>query len=285
MISNAGILALVLLAALPRAVTAQGYSAPSGPAEPVPLQPADDLRPAWVHAAPPAPRRTGQRADGALKPCGASVPPAVQECRRDACTTNTTKRFAAETPRPRQPPGNRPNARRPVFIGDCRRQPGRRAGRVLPVGLGDAAGVPPPGPAALPGEAFEVLGRASSTHRQQVHLLRCGSKLLLVSLTPVRCGNPDRNHRSVGGRASGGIVPPGEDSRRHGRVPPRVRAISRKTRRTGGRPCLRPHAVPRRRLLACGVVLLACLLSCCTAWLPADNRQSARQSAAVAEPA
>jgi flagellar protein FliO/FliZ len=36
----------------------------------------------------------------------------------------------------------------------------------------------------LPGEVFEVLGRAPLTGRQQVHLLRCGSKLLLVSVTP-----------------------------------------------------------------------------------------------------
>jgi flagellar biogenesis protein FliO len=36
----------------------------------------------------------------------------------------------------------------------------------------------------LPGEAFEVLGRAPLSGRQQVHLLRCGNKLLLVSVTP-----------------------------------------------------------------------------------------------------
>ena len=36
----------------------------------------------------------------------------------------------------------------------------------------------------LPGEVFEVLGRAPLAARQQVHLLRCGSKLLLVSVTP-----------------------------------------------------------------------------------------------------
>jgi len=37
---------------------------------------------------------------------------------------------------------------------------------------------------ALPGEVFEVLGRAPMANRQQVHLLRCGSKLLLVCVTP-----------------------------------------------------------------------------------------------------
>jgi len=36
----------------------------------------------------------------------------------------------------------------------------------------------------LPGEVFEVLGRAPMASRQQVHLLRCGNKLVLVSVTP-----------------------------------------------------------------------------------------------------
>lgn len=37
---------------------------------------------------------------------------------------------------------------------------------------------------ALPEEVVEVLGRAPLTERQHVHLLRCGGKLLLVSVTP-----------------------------------------------------------------------------------------------------
>jgi len=37
---------------------------------------------------------------------------------------------------------------------------------------------------ALPGEVVEVLGRAPLANRQQVHLLRCGNKLLLVCVTP-----------------------------------------------------------------------------------------------------
>lgn len=36
----------------------------------------------------------------------------------------------------------------------------------------------------LPGEAFEILGRAPLSGRQQVQLLRCGSRLLLISVTP-----------------------------------------------------------------------------------------------------
>jgi flagellar biogenesis protein FliO len=148
MASNAGILALVLLAALPRGVAAQGYSAPSGPAEPAPLQPADDLRPAWVDA----------------------------------------------TPAPQNVLPLKPHAR------DSHSETGRKIGglpSLVTVGgsLAAVLGVffllvwvlrraGPPGPAALPGEAFEVLGRAPLANRQQVHLLRCGSKLLLVSLTP-----------------------------------------------------------------------------------------------------
>jgi flagellar biosynthetic protein FliO len=41
----------------------------------------------------------------------------------------------------------------------------------------------PNGSLSLPGDVFEVLGRAPLGQRQQVHLLRCGSKLLLVSVT------------------------------------------------------------------------------------------------------
>ncbi|MBN2022553.1 MAG: flagellar biosynthetic protein FliO [Pirellulales bacterium] len=42
----------------------------------------------------------------------------------------------------------------------------------------------PRGATALPGEVVEVLGRAPLAARQHVHLLRCGNKLLLVSVTP-----------------------------------------------------------------------------------------------------
>jgi len=42
----------------------------------------------------------------------------------------------------------------------------------------------PRGSMILPGEVVEVLGRAPLAGRQQVHLLRCGAKLLLVSVTP-----------------------------------------------------------------------------------------------------
>jgi flagellar biogenesis protein FliO len=38
--------------------------------------------------------------------------------------------------------------------------------------------------ATLPKQVVEVLGRATLTGRQQVHLVRCGNKLVLVSVTP-----------------------------------------------------------------------------------------------------
>jgi len=43
--------------------------------------------------------------------------------------------------------------------------------------------VGPRGLTPLPGDVFELLGRAPLVGRQQVHLLRCGKKLLLVSAT------------------------------------------------------------------------------------------------------
>jgi len=180
MASNAGILALILLAALPRGVAAQDYSAPSGPAEPAPLQPADDLRPAWVDAARPASPPAKQPAENTGEHCGASVPLAGQD--------------AGETPASQNTLPLKPHAR------DSHSENGRKIGglpSLVTVGgsLAAVLGVffllvwvlrraGPPGPAALPGEAFEVLGRAHLANRQQVHLLRCGSKLLLVSLTP-----------------------------------------------------------------------------------------------------
>lgn len=39
------------------------------------------------------------------------------------------------------------------------------------------------GQTSLPSDVFEMLGRAPLSSRQQVHLMRCGSKLLLVSVT------------------------------------------------------------------------------------------------------
>jgi flagellar biogenesis protein FliO len=48
----------------------------------------------------------------------------------------------------------------------------------------------PGGMGTLPVEAFEVVGRASLANRQQVQLLRCGNRLLLVAV----------GHSASGGR-------------------------------------------------------------------------------------
>lgn len=42
----------------------------------------------------------------------------------------------------------------------------------------------PKGNGLLPSDAVEVLGRAPLVGRQQVHLVRCGNKLVLVTITP-----------------------------------------------------------------------------------------------------
>lgn len=44
--------------------------------------------------------------------------------------------------------------------------------------------VAPANPPLLPSEVLEVLGRAPLAGRQQVHLIRLGRKLVLVSVTP-----------------------------------------------------------------------------------------------------
>jgi hypothetical protein len=56
----------------------------------------------------------------------------------------------------------------------------------------------------LPREALEVLGRAPLAGRQQVHLVRLGSKLVLISVTPAgaealsEVTEPDEVQRLVG---------------------------------------------------------------------------------------
>ena len=47
----------------------------------------------------------------------------------------------------------------------------------------------PGGTGALPVEVFEVLGRAPLTHHQQVQLVRCGDKLLLVAVGAAGAGS------------------------------------------------------------------------------------------------
>ena len=62
----------------------------------------------------------------------------------------------------------------------------------------------PGGSVLLPSEVVEVLGRAGLAAKGQVHLLRCGNKLLLVSMTPsgvetlTEITDPDEVNRLAG---------------------------------------------------------------------------------------
>jgi len=105
----------------------------------------------------------------------------------------------APAPLPLKPPASKP--RIPLKrSGDTTGTPGSRAGGLpsmltVAASLGVVLGIfflvawgmrraAPVGATLLPGEVFEVLGRAPMAGRQQVYLLRCGVKLVLVSVTP-----------------------------------------------------------------------------------------------------
>ena len=65
----------------------------------------------------------------------------------------------------------------------------------------------PKGAGLLPPDALEVLGRAPLVGKQQVHLVRCGNKLLLdLRLRPVGA-DIDRNHGPCGSRAAQRALP------------------------------------------------------------------------------
>jgi flagellar biogenesis protein FliO len=99
------------------------------------------------------------------------------------------------------PPPTQPARLSPTSLGKAQRlEPGKKAGDFNSLfsaagGLGIVIGIflvgvwlfrrsTPQSMMRLPGEVFEILGRAPLAGKQQVHLLRCGSKLLLVSVTP-----------------------------------------------------------------------------------------------------
>ena len=84
---------------------------------------------------------------------------------------------------------------------------------------------------ALPGEVFEVLGRAPLAGRQQVHLLRCGSKLLLVSITPAATETLTEVTDPVEVDRLAGLCRQAHPQERHGRLPPDLPAV---------RPAIRP---------------------------------------------
>ncbi len=75
--------------------------------------------------------------------------------------------------------GRMPTASVPAVLGSC----GAVVGLFLIVAWILRRGMPK-GSGLLPREVVEVLGRAPLAARQQVHLLRLGNKLILVSMTP-----------------------------------------------------------------------------------------------------
>jgi flagellar biogenesis protein FliO len=123
-------------------------------------------------------------------------------CPLAAAQEKTTAGKAPATAQAGQPPAHGaqdlPSLKEPAHGGDGKEGDGRPSSlqSLITVGgsLAAVIGVflllawmmrkaSPHGGATLPLEAFEVLGRASLFQRQQVQLLRLGSKLLLVSAT------------------------------------------------------------------------------------------------------
>lgn len=117
---------------------------------------------------------------GPASPGGAAAPTAYQQ---PVSASDTTLTLSPQ--KPRSLTGHTEPDKRPAGL-----QPLMTVGGSLAVVLGVffllvwvLRKASPNGFATLPPEAFEVLGRAALAHRQQVHLLRCGNKLLLVSVT------------------------------------------------------------------------------------------------------
>jgi flagellar protein FliO/FliZ len=132
-----------------------------------------------------AKRLTGEPATAAPagEPRAESQPPAGQpQAAPPTKTRQQTSIPLADPARPNVPTSGKPFGELPSMV---------TVGGSLAVVLGlfflcvwVMRGAAPKGSSLLPGEVFEVLGRAPLASRQQVHLLRCGNKLLLVSVTP-----------------------------------------------------------------------------------------------------
>ena len=109
----------------------------------------------------------------------------------------------------------------------------------------------------LPKEVFEILGRAPLGARQQVQLLRCGNKLLLVSITPNGAETLTEVTDPLEVDRIAGICQAGPSEERHDGLPAGLPAGGRQVRRAvgtrrsparrhaaeaislGGKPCLK----------------------------------------------
>jgi len=151
-----------------------GLSAISLAQSPSPAMP----QPGWPAPANARPE-AGFLPPGESRP-GSVVPAAFQQPLPAEATTKSSRLLPPPGRSERSPAGSSPDAPTSMLTVVA------SLATVLGLFLLAAWGLRRLAPAAmiaLPGEVFEVLGRAPLGSRQQVHLLRCGKKLLLVSVT------------------------------------------------------------------------------------------------------
>lgn len=157
------------------------------PAPPANTAPASS-GPAWpvqhvAYAAPATPAPQAQ-ANSALNPPGAAVPqpsgPAPEEAAPRLLPARKTEAYAARSSQGESAANARPGSLASLLT--------VTASLVLVLGLFLVAAwllrkASPGNAVVLPKEVFELLGRAPLASRHQVHLVRCGRKLLLLSVS------------------------------------------------------------------------------------------------------
>jgi flagellar biogenesis protein FliO len=168
-------------------------AAPAGDTEAASrLRPLSPVQPA-LYESPVSP--AGQTADarraeaGPSAPAGSATQPAAG---RQPDGLGGTRAASGEFHLPLPPPGNTPQKTDGPAAGN---RSGLASGSAVVGSLAVVLGLffvlawamrrtAPRGSMLLPTEVVEVLGRAPLASRQQVHLVRCGTKLLLVSVSP-----------------------------------------------------------------------------------------------------
>ncbi len=171
----------IALAVLPTADVASSYGAAAGP-----------VQPATYTAAPPAESRSElQAAISGTKPAPETSTAVPRGVLAPADFSDRRSRPAAGE----FPPLSPSRRSRPNSLAGKRNPPGGLSSLVtVASSLATVVGLffvlawvmkraGPKGSRPLPGDVVEVLGRAPLAGRQQMHLLRCGGKLLLVSVT------------------------------------------------------------------------------------------------------
>ena len=133
-----------------------------------------------------------------------------------------------------QPPGDQPGPRPAALADPHGRRAGLRTGALPRGGLDSAAGGAKSA-TLLPTEVVEVLGRAPLAGRQQMHLLRCGNKLLLVSVTPTGAETLTEVTDPVEVDRLSGLCRQAASAECHGHLSP---CIPKTGDWSGGPPCL-----------------------------------------------